>query len=155
MRRFTLLLVSISTGLLLASCTPIIDKRGHSLDDADFAQIILGQTSQDDVRALLGSPSATSEFGDSTWYYIAERKETVGVYAPEVAEQNTIAIHFDDDKHVTTIDHYTLKDGEPVTIVSKQTPTEGQTLGFFEQMMGNVGRFTGAGSPIDPKNITK
>ena len=148
-------LVCISAALLLASCTAIVDKRGHSLEEADFSQIIPGQSSQDDVRAILGTPSATSAFGDSTWYYISERKETEGVYAPEVVDQKTVAIHFDADKHVTTIDNYTLQDGKPVTIVSKETPTEGHSLGFFEQMMGNVGRFSGGGSPIDPKNIVK
>ncbi len=146
-------LVSISAALWLASCTPIIDKRGHNLDDADFSQIIPGQTSEDDVRAILGSPSATSTFGDNTWYYIAERKETEGVYAPQVADQKTVAIHFDADHHVTSIDNYGIKDGEPVTIVEKETPTEGHKLTFIEQMMGNFGRFNAPGSPIDSKAI--
>ena len=44
-------------------------------------------------------------------------------------------------------DHYDLANSQDIDIVSRTTPTEGHTLGFFEQILGNIGRFNSPGSP--------
>lgn len=137
----------------MASCSPVVDTRGHALEEADFTQIIPGQTTPEDVRAIFGSPSATSSYGDETWYYINERKETMGFYAPEVADQKVVAIHFDADKKVANVETYSKKDSKPVTIVGKETPTEGHQLGFMEQMLGNFGRFNAPGRGISARDL--
>ena len=150
-RRFLTVLTSISSALLLASCSPIFDSRGHSLEDADFKQIVPGQSSPADVTALLGSASARSNYGDETWYYITEKIETVGMFAPEVIDQKVIAVRFDADHHVVDITTHTKDEGEDVQFVDKSTPTEGQHLTIMEQLLGNVGRFAGPGHQIDPR----
>lgn len=153
MRPWKLLLGSISAALLLASCTPIVDSRGHNLEDADFSQIIPGQSTPHDVRALLGSPSTTSNFGDTTWYYISERKETEGPFAPEIADQKAVAIHFDADQKVTKVEDYTKDKSKNVQLVTKETPTEGHSMTIMEQMLGNFGRFNAPGHQIDPRSM--
>jgi len=139
--------------LLMAGCQPMVDNRGHTTDAADFKQIIPGQTRQEDVAALLGTPTTVSTFGDTTWYYIAERKETKGVWAPEVADQSVVAVHFDANQTVTTIDNYTKADGKNVQVVDQYTPTEGRKLTLVEQLLGNIGRFNAPGRQIDPRNM--
>lgn len=146
-------MVSISLCLALASCSPVVDTRGHTLEDADLSQIIEGQSGPEDVRALLGSPSTISTFGDTTWYYIMERKETLGFRAAKVADQKVLAIHFDRDQKVSAIDDFTKKDGKPVQFVTKETPTEGREMGVFEQMLGNFGRFNAPGREINPRDL--
>lgn len=118
-----------------------------------MSQIIEGQSGPEDVRAILGSPSAISTYGDTTWYYITARKETLGFYAPEVADQHVRAIHFDADARVSSIEEYTKKEGKPVEFVTKETPTEGHELGFIEQMLGNFGRFNSPGREINPRDL--
>lgn len=127
--------------------------RGHTLEDTDMSQIITGQSGPEDVRALLGSPSATSDFGHLTWYYISERKETLAFYAPEVADQKVVAIHFDANERVADITEYSKEDSKPVSIVNKQTPTEGHEMTVMEQLLGNFGRFNAPGRQIDPRNL--
>lgn len=144
---------SISALALLASCTPVVDTRGHNLAEADMSQIIEGQSGPDDVRALLGSPSAISSFGHLTWYYINERKETLGFYAPEVADQKVVAIHFDENERVNKIEDYDKSASKPVEIVTKETPTEGHEMTVMEQLLGNFGRFNAPGREIDPRNL--
>jgi outer membrane protein assembly factor BamE (lipoprotein component of BamABCDE complex) len=112
----------------MASCTPIVSTRGHSEDTVDTSQIAAGQTTAEDVLALLGSPTTTSSFGDTTWYYVTQKQERVGVFAAEVTEQRVTAIRFDADKRVVDIASYAKEDGKPVTIVSKTTPTEGHDM---------------------------
>ena len=139
--------------MLLASCSPIVDNRGHSTDAADFKQIVVGQSGPEDVTALLGSPSARSTFGDETWYYITEKKETVGMFAPEVTEQNVVAIRFDADHHVTDITQHGKDEAVPVAMIDKTTPAEGRHLTFIEQMLGNFGRFSAPGKTINPRDL--
>lgn len=118
-----------------------------------MSQIIEGQSGPEDVRAIMGSPSATSDFGETTWYYITERKETYGFYAPEIADQRVVAVKFDADGRVSNIEEYEKKEGRAVEFVSKETPTEGQELTFIEQMLGNFGRFNTPGRGVDPRNL--
>lgn len=138
-------LFPISIAMMLASCAPIVDTRGHNDEDVDMQQIVIGQTKGDDVMALLGSPSNRSSFGDETWYYVTQKQEHVGVFAKKVADQRITAITFDKDNLVSEINQYKKEDGKPVELVSKTTPTEGHNLTFMEQMMGNLGRFNAPG----------
>ncbi|MFN7451557.1 MAG: outer membrane protein assembly factor BamE [Alphaproteobacteria bacterium] len=145
---------SISLSLLLASllvgCTPIVENHGYNTAQADFSQIVVGQSRKDDVQALLGSPSAASHFGDSVWYYIFTREHIFGPQAPEIVKQNVVGVRFDATDTVSEIIRYTAKDGKPVELVEKTTPAEGRTLGVMEQLLGNFGRFNTPGRGINP-----
>jgi outer membrane protein assembly factor BamE (lipoprotein component of BamABCDE complex) len=143
----------ITACILLASCSPIVDSRGHTLEAEDLKQIVVGQSRGDDVTALLGTPTARSSYGDETWYYITEKKETVGMFAPEVIEQHVTAIRFTPDHVVADVSEYKKSDGKPVELVNKTTPTEGHELSFMEQMMGNFGKFNAPGKSIDPRDL--
>lgn len=116
-------------------------------------QVIVGQSTTDDVRALLGSPTSTSNFGEEIWYYITQKQERVGVFAPKVAEQHVTAITFDGNKRVSNIGEYKKEDGKPVEMVRKTTPTEGHEVTFMEQMLGNLGRFNAPGRGMSNRNM--
>ena len=139
--------------LCVAACSPIVDVRGHSTDIEDFKQIIPKQSTADDVRAVLGSPSATSTFGRETWYYITERKERMGPFPTEVVDQNVVAVHFNAAHVVADIATYDKDEAKNVTAVSKTTPAEGNELTIMKQLFGNFGRFATPGRAIDPKNL--
>ena len=132
----------------LASCSPIVSVRGHNEPQDDFSQIIVGQSMPEDVQTLLGSPSARSSYGDTTWYYITSTEEVRGAFAPKTIDQKVTAITFDDQNLVKDISRYDIKDGKPVAIVSRETPSEGHKMTFIEQMLGNVGRFNAPGRNI-------
>ena len=146
-----LLLTSIA--LLLASCTPMVDTRGHTLEEADFKQIVIGQSKTDDVQAILGTPTTRSTFGGETWYYISEKKETVGMFAPEVTDQSVTAVLFDEAHTVTDIQRRGKAYWQNVQFVTKTTPTEGHELGVMEQLLGNFGRFSAPGRQISSRDM--
>lgn len=125
-----------------------MDARGHNTSDQDLKQVIEGQSSKEDIAALLGSPSTTSIYGPETWFYISATKERSGVFKADVVKQHVLGIQFDEAGIVKEYGQYTLEDGKPVEIVERTTPTEGHTLGVLEQLLGNVGRFnTGPRQP--------
>ncbi|MDE3037801.1 MAG: outer membrane protein assembly factor BamE [Pseudomonadota bacterium] len=103
--------------------------------------VVVGQTTKDQVRSTLGSPSAQSTFGDDAWYYITERQEAWGFFKPEVVAQDTTRLTFDKAGIVAKIETFNLQNSQDVAMVARTTPTEGHTLGFFEQLLGNIGRF--------------
>lgn len=146
-------LLPITIGLLLASCTPIVDARGHSSEPQDLTQITIGVTRAEDVTALLGSPTTRSNFGDEIWYYVTQKQERVGVFAPEVTEQHVTAISFDAEHVVNNIEQYKKEDGKPVQMVGKTTPTEGHKVTIMEQMLGNLGRFNAPGRGMSNRNM--
>lgn len=104
-------------------------------------KILVGQTSKDDVLNELGSPSSQSSFGEETWYYITAHKETYAFLRPHIVDQNVVRIRFDGEGKVSAVDNYSLEDAREFDLVKRTTPTEGHTLGFIEQVIGNVGRF--------------
>jgi len=146
-QRFVISVVTtVCVSVALCACSPKVDSGGYVHEEPLKDQIAIGQATREDVRTKLGSPSTQATFGEETWYYITQRKEAYAFLKPEVVKQEVTSIAFDDKGVVSKVDNYTLADGEDVTLVSRSTPTEGHTLGFFEQILGNVGRFNNPGN---------
>ena len=127
--------------IALASCSPKVDTRGYTSDENIKDVLVIGKTTRDEVQAKFGSPSSQSSFGSETWYYISGRKETVGPFAPEVVQQKVVRVEFDQAGIVQKVEDYSEKDGRDFALVKRTTPTEGHTMGFIEQALGNIGRF--------------
>jgi outer membrane protein assembly factor BamE (lipoprotein component of BamABCDE complex) len=143
--------------LTVAACSPIVDDRGHRWDTPVNELVTLNVTTRDEVREKLGSPSTQSTFGDETWYYINAVKKSRGILSPEITEQQVTRIVFDASGVVASMNQYNLKDGQNISIVTRETPTEGHSLGFVEQIMGNIGRFNkgSSGSVTDNRRGRK
>jgi outer membrane protein assembly factor BamE (lipoprotein component of BamABCDE complex) len=132
--------------LLLNACAPRDDFRGSGIDEEKLKQVQVGETTETQVATLLGSPSTSSTFPDwgVTYYYISSETEAVAFLAPEVIDQQVVAISFDkQSEKVKDIKRYGLKDGKQVAFVERETPTRGKELTVLEQLFGNFGRFNG------------
>lgn len=123
----------------IACTTPV--NHGHIRDEEALKTIKPGTTTKDEVQQALGSPSSESSFGLVTWYYVSSTKNVRSILAPKIKEQNVTEVAFDGSGVVSSVKEYTLADGKKLDIVKRVTPTEGQQLGFFEQALGNLGRF--------------
>lgn len=127
--------------LALGACVPQVSNHGYRLDEAALAQIEPGRTTRDQVRQLLGSPSALTTFDGSVWYYVSQRTERMSFYQEDVVNRDVVSIAFDDAGTVTRIDRHGLEQGHDVTLVDRETPTAGSELTALEQFIGNIGRF--------------
>jgi outer membrane protein assembly factor BamE (lipoprotein component of BamABCDE complex) len=134
-------MAAVLVAAMLAGCSSFVDQRGNLPDEERLAQIAPGVSTREEVQQLLGTPSSTGTFDDGTWYYISKRTEQWAFLAPTTVEQNVIAIDFDDSGRVAAIRHRGLDDAREVAMVDRATPTPGKTLGFFEQLFGNLGKF--------------
>jgi outer membrane protein assembly factor BamE (lipoprotein component of BamABCDE complex) len=133
--------VAMIAVLGLAACTANVSTHGHRLDAAALAQVEPGQSSQDDVIQLLGSPSSIATFDDRTWYYVSQRTESRSFYYANVVSQDVVAIVFDDQGTVSHIDRHDLNGAREIDVVDRETPTAGNELTVLEQFLGNIGRF--------------
>lgn len=133
----------LAAALVVAAgaCTPIVNQHGHLVAGDRLSEIKAGVTSKEQVREILGSPSALSTFSDRTWYYISRRTSTVAFLPKRVEEQESVAIQFDERGTVVAIRQFDLRDSRQVDIVARQTPSVGKELGLMEQLIGNLGKF--------------
>lgn len=134
-------MVALVGTLALSACSPKVDTRGYVRDEEWKKEIIAGKTTRDDVLGKFGSPSSRSSFGEETWYYMSARKETYAFLRSEVADQDVVRITFDPSGVVSKVETYDKSSVQDVKVVDRTTPTEGHTYGFFEQIIGNIGRF--------------
>jgi len=136
----------------LLGCGPKVETNGYVKREEIKSLITPGKSTRDEVQTTLGSPSAQSTFGNDSWYYITDRKEAYAFMKYDIVEQNVTRIDFDENGLVTSVDDYDKSNSEDIQLVKRETATEGHTLGFFEQMLGNIGRFNapGGGGAANP-----
>jgi outer membrane protein assembly factor BamE (lipoprotein component of BamABCDE complex) len=115
--------------------------RGNKIDPDALAQLVPGTSTRSDVRAAIGSPTAAATFNDNQWIYISE------VTTPEIGGTNDVhaqqvyVMNFDQNGTLESIEHKSLKDSMPVTVVARTTPSPGGEASFMQQLLGNVGKF--------------
>ncbi len=139
-------LAALMIAVIVVSCSPRLSIHGNSLDPARLSEVKPGEMSRQEVQEILGSPSSKAVFDQESWYYISSRTEAFAFFKPKVTERNIVIVRFDKKGIVSEVKTLDLKDGLPVEFVERQTPTSGKELTFIEQMVGNIGRFTGAGA---------
>ncbi len=135
---------TIALAVALLGCARTQDVRGYVPDEDLLADLQPGKQSRDQVAAKLGSPSSVATFKEKsdTWYYITTRTEHFAFFDDEIIDQRVIAIDFDDAGRLKQVRRFDLDDGREIEPVDRKTPTRGKQLGFFEQLFGNIGRFT-------------
>ena len=145
------LLPLLSATLLgLAACSPTVDIRGQLPEPDQLAQVKVGVSTEEQVQTLLGTPSSSTTWGEQVWHYVYERTETRSFLDPVVKDYRVVTIAFDDQGKVSKISKLGPDALKPVDFVTRETPTPGREMTVIEQLLGNVGKFTGAGSSGGP-----
>ena len=119
----------------------------YELTDPESVEAIeAGQYTQEDVLALLGTPSTVSTFDNRKWYYIGHRSTQFAFERPEVVERNVLVVSFDDTGFVSNKQIFSLGDGREIEPIPRETPTEGRDFTIMQQLLGNLGRLPGSGT---------
>ena len=147
-------------GLLLAGCSwlaPPTQVRGIHVDADQLKELVPGTSTRADVTALIGSPTAHATFDDNTWLYIGERTQPRVGQTLTVVTQQVVVVTFNDQGVLQHVDTKNNDDALPVTVIARTTPSPGTEASFFQQVFGNIGRFTpgastgagiGGGAPL-------
>ncbi len=136
----------------LAGCDSISDltfspqTRGNKVDPELLAQLVPGTSTRADVTSLIGSPTTRATFDDNSWIYIGEITKPVIGGIQQVHDQEVVVLTFDQTGVLKSITRKGMADAEPVTVVTRATPSPGNDASLMQQLLGNVGRFSPGGS---------
>jgi outer membrane protein assembly factor BamE (lipoprotein component of BamABCDE complex) len=122
-------------------------RRGSIVPPDALAELVPGTSTRADATSLLGSPTAHATFDDNTWIYIGQITRTRIAQTPGVRMQEVVALHFDQNGTLRSIDKHGLSDAKQIAMAPGATPSPGSEASFMQQLLGNVGRFTPAGLP--------
>ncbi|MBP0492275.1 outer membrane protein assembly factor BamE [Pararoseomonas indoligenes] len=115
--------------------------RGNRADMEMLKDITPGVSSKADVTALLGSPSATSTFDASEWYYISATTHLRPARTPGIDNQRVVVVRFNDRDIVQVVEQKGERDMRDVTMVERTTPVPGNDRSLLQALFGNIGRF--------------
>lgn len=119
--------------------TPVVN-RGHAVTDDQLSQITQGVSTRADVQAVLGSPSQTSTFTDSSWYYISAVTQLRPARAMALRSQRVVVVDFSPAGTVSEVRQLSQDDMPRVNFVSRETPSPGNDRSLMQALFGNVGR---------------
>lgn len=150
----------LSMGFLLSACSvfsPPPLPRGSIIEKSDMEALKVGSTSKADVMDILGSPTAYATFDNNNWIYISMMTNLVPLSYPGIKKQKVVSLYFNDAGTLTKIQELGKKDAKKVAMVSEVTPTPGTKTNFFQQLLGNIGKYSplsamGLGSTFGPNN---
>ena len=132
---------AVGAMLMMSACAPTLKQTGYLQYDANPATDIAVGDTEASVLDKLGTPSQTSLYDPSEWYYIDQVSMKMTYKQPKVTSRNVTVVKFDKDaKTVTAVKTLTLADGRNLTPTPEKTPTRGRSLTALEQILGTVGQ---------------
>jgi outer membrane protein assembly factor BamE (lipoprotein component of BamABCDE complex) len=142
-------LTAVGLAILVSGCSifaPQYTLRGNRVQDYRLKELTPGTSTQADVTALIGSPTAKASFDPNTWLYISEISHTRIAQTIGEGDQQVVILSFDDKGVLTNIRKLDEANSLPVTVVARTTPSPGTEASFLQQLFGNVGRFNPLGA---------
>ena len=132
--------VIICMALALTSCAKRVDTHGNVIKQSQLDKIEIGEHSQRDVAALLGSPTATGTFNNKRWYYFTEKSAVESLGERSLLEREIVIIDFNNQGIATAMTFKDQDDSKAVTPDKATTETHGQTMGIIDQFIDNLSR---------------
>ena len=152
----------LAVPLLLAACgggsglervfSPVPEMRGNRVDPEVLREITPGVQTRADVQALLGSPSATTTFGNDRWFYISAVSRTRIGRVPGISDERVVEVTFNPQGVVQAVREVDASERRNVAMVERTTPVPGNERSFLQALFGNIGRLgpSGATGPTGP-----
>lgn len=135
------LALALALALGMSACSPIYRNHGYAPSEADLSEIVVGIDTRDAVAELVGPPATSGVLRDDAWYYVSSRWKTVAYRAPELVDRQVVAVTFDDDGTVQSVDRYTMEDGRVIALNRRVTDDNLAGISFIRQLLGNIGNF--------------
>ena len=138
--RLRMALVAMIAAIALAGCESTIAPHGHSIDSIELDQIVPGQTTRADVRAVLGKPSFEGAFGSGKIYYLSEVMIEPPGGRKRLSARTMIVIALDEAGVVTEIEVRDETSGNRIAYLDEKSPTPGDNFGVAEQIFSTLRR---------------
>lgn len=127
---------------LLAACTALYQNHGYIPRDVDLEQVIVGESTREDVAKAVGRPSSTGLLTGGAWYYVGSRFRHYGPREPQEIDRQVVAISFDEGGTVENVERFGLEKGQVVVLSRRVTDSNIEGLSFLRQLLGNIGNIS-------------
>ena len=128
----------------LAACAPVYRNHGFIPAPEDLSQVVVGQTTVDELQGLIGRPSAQGLLTGSGWYYVGSRWRHFGALEPREISREVVAVSFAPDGVVTNVERFGLERGRVGTLSRRVTEGSVTEISLIGQLLGNLGNFQAA-----------
>jgi outer membrane protein assembly factor BamE (lipoprotein component of BamABCDE complex) len=135
-----IVIVAVMAGAL-AACSPQYRYHGYMPSESELATVVVGQSTREDVVALVGAPTATGVVNADAFYYVQSRFRDYGYRATQEVERQLLKITFAPSGVVQNVERFGLDDGNVVALSRRVTDDNLRDTTFIRQLLGNVGQF--------------
>ena len=133
-------LLAIIAALALVGCESTIAPHGHSVDSTELDQIVPGETTRADIRAILGKPSFEGAFDSGKIYYLSEVMIEPPGGRKRISTRSMIIISLGESGFVTDIEVRDETSGNRIAYLDERSPTPGDNFGVAEQIFSTMRR---------------
>ncbi|MEL6112541.1 MAG: outer membrane protein assembly factor BamE [Pseudomonadota bacterium] len=134
-------MAALMGAMALQGCVSVRSNHGYVLErGTENLTANIGLDTKESIIAKYGEPSMISTFSTNSWYYLNSRDQTRAFLKPKTQDRKIVAFNFDEEGKVSSVEEFTIEDGERISMVSRVTPTRGKELSFWEQLLGSVGQ---------------
>jgi outer membrane protein assembly factor BamE (lipoprotein component of BamABCDE complex) len=138
-------------GLTASGCSRTRDVKGYITDDQIMTMVQPGVDNRDSVMKTLGRPTVASNFDSKTWYYVSRQTQQWAFFYPQPKNQEVVIVRFDDKGNVSKVEKQGMDQIVSVDPTNDKTPTRGKEISALQQIFGNIGRYSPAGSGGGPQ----
>lgn len=126
--------------LSLSACGERVSSHGHVIDAYDLEQIVIGETTKQDILFTLGKPSFEGAFGSAKIYYVSQNMVQPAGGRKQTTSREIFAFIFDGDGLLDDIIVTDETTGVEVATLKAKTPTPGAELSIINQVFANIRR---------------
>ena len=147
--KFLFLIVLCLFFTLNISCVNTKVVNGQLPDADSLSTLKIGKDKKKLVEKILGSPSFNGELGDNSIYYVLSISSKIAFMNPTLIDQKVLQVKFDKEDILEKVMLFKKDDFEKIVMSAKTTKTAGKKMGFFEQLISNIGvPGMGRGGPV-------
>jgi len=137
------ILYIIFFALVVSNCSfkKVVKHHGVPFLDKKQKQLIIDQSTSNDVRKILGTPSTRSKFDNDIWIYI-ERKQTQSrlknLGRMKIFKNNVLVLEIDNYGILKKKDFYNINDMQKIKIVEGTTESSFARNSFIYDFMSSM-----------------
>lgn len=124
----------------LSACGERLSSHGHTIDEYDLQDVMIGETTKSDILFSLGKPSFEGAFNSQKIYYVAQNMSQPAGGRAETTSREIFAFVFDEDELLVDIIVTDESTGLQIATLRSKTPTPGAEFGVIEQIFANIRR---------------
>ena len=126
--------------LSLSACGERVSSHGHLIDAYDLEQIVIGETTKQDILLTLGKPSFEGAFDSGKIYYVSQNMVQPAGGRKQTTSREIFTFIFDETQLLDDIIVTDETTGLEIATLKAKTPTPGAELSVINQIFANIRR---------------